>query len=150
MNDKTLKFYQDEIRSTERQSHPFVGYISPEGRLINFRSQIGMSSHDCWRNPVGEVFLGFIIYITGEKIEEKEYYKNFMPDAYAMMKVDGYEEAVYRGYDQTNFLCFKNFDQITKSIDYLIKRNINNYYDKMRNAEYHRFVIDLLYFFRKW
>ena len=46
---------------------PFIGYLSPQGDLIDFNYPFGETGHDGWQNIVTNAFLTYIsFYIKGD------------------------------------------------------------------------------------
>lgn len=63
----TIEFSNMEraIVGCETYDHkPFIGYIAPNGDLIDFTKMFGESGHDGWDNLISNTFLKYISYIV--------------------------------------------------------------------------------------
>ncbi len=60
------------ITEKERFDHkPYIGYIDPNGNLINYNKPFGESGHDGWVNEISSTYLRFVSYIIkNNKLEE--------------------------------------------------------------------------------
>ena len=153
----SVEYFEEEIKEHERSHHgPFIGYISPEGKLINYSMLLGPKGHDNWRNPATITFLYYLSFILpGHDIEEfknsnNEYLRK-MYEAYRYHGSMDIKEWVIRGYypEAPLFMNFRNQDSYEKFVRILYneidsKRKARKFSDVYRKLEY-----DLLEFFGK-
>ena len=68
----TVNYFDEEIKNAEsfKSDGPFLGYISPSGKLIDYTYLIGERGHGNWRNPVTPLFVTYMSYVSeGDNIE---------------------------------------------------------------------------------
>lgn len=154
-----------EEKTEKSYKGPFLGYINPNGKIIDFSILIGEIGHDNWRNPVTPFFLNFISYVVlGDKLKRykkkaieyetkglKEIAKVY-EEIYEKNKYKGFDDSVLRGatYYGVNE---HNYDDFIKTLNMTIK-NINEsrlYIAKWgRSAnEWEQLKYDLIYFFER-
>lgn len=129
----TIEYLEDKIIKKEKWNNgPLIGYINPNGKIIDFSVLIGEYGHDNWRNPVTPIFLQYISYIIRDKkVEDLKKFTNY--DWYELNKYVGIEDVVKRGYDSydLNNDSYDSFlerlhEDFTKKDSY-IKKLVNKY-----------------------
>ena len=69
-----VDFIDKEFWITEKEifdHKPYIGYISPNGNLINYNKPFGESGHDGWDNKISNTFLEYVSYIIkNNELEE--------------------------------------------------------------------------------
>ena len=70
----TVDFIDKEFWITEKETSnhkPYIGYITPNGNLINYNKPFGESGHDGWDNRISNTFLDYVSYIIkNNELEE--------------------------------------------------------------------------------
>ncbi len=100
---------------------PYVGFISPNGTLVDFNDSISNSRHDSKGNPLSNTFLKYISYVDGTDVHEEDSIKKYHPEKVIMKQVDGYKELIYRGWFG-GYDGFDSFENILSNLEYEIKR----------------------------
>lgn len=62
-----VKYFGDEIKEIETTTNkPFIGYISPNGTLIDYDNSIkeSLGGHVSWGNPLAAFFIGFFSFVV--------------------------------------------------------------------------------------
>lgn len=151
----TLDFMKNEIEHEERYScKPFIGYISPNGKLVDYRNplEIETGDHFSWKNPTSFLFLACISYVIKDtKSTECDTKYNLSKKCVQYNSYPGIEEIVKRGglsYEYRYNL--DSIDEFVKQIDDLIKER-EAYLKNGFSAENEHFKMeyDLLFFFKK-
>jgi len=143
-----VKYYDKEIRKIEHWVHgPFLGYISPSGKLIDYTYLIGERGHGNWRNPVTPLFVTYMSYVSkGDNIEK---YKNSNEEwdkfLYEKNKYPGFSDSVLRG---PTYAGYNDWDYET------FITNLNNRISKTKQYAYNMdewdcLKLDLMLFFEK-
>lgn len=116
---------------------PFVGYIAPNGDLIDFTKPFGMSGHDGWDNLISNTFLKYISYIVKntsiKKLKEEKTPKEIIES----LEYKGIDEYVIRG----NKDYSESIDDLIKEIDWILGY-------KKENSRIDRFIYQLLLFYK--
>lgn len=146
----TIEFKEEQItKSEKRTGEPFIGYFSPNGKLINYNVLLGGNYHDAWRNPVSLCFLSYISYIIKDtSIKDLKKWALF-PDMVTNNQYPGIDEYVIRGYGVNYEFNYDNFDRFLKKLN----DRITSFEDKKREygniGDYNEFQYKLLLFFKK-
>ena len=141
---------EEEIKRREQLTRgPFLGYINPQGQIIDYSVLRGEPGHDNWRNPVTPYYLSFVSYLVlGDNLEsykEKAKTNPVFRKMYEKNKYDGFNNSVLRGPGDYGF---NNLDY-PSFIEYLndnIKKVSNLRFSK---DEWSRLKYDLMSFFEK-
>lgn len=106
----TIQYLEDEILQKEKNMNgkPLIGYINPNGTLLDYSMLIGPYGHENWRNPATHIFLNYISYIVRDfNVDE---IKN--EEIYSYNKYEGIDDVVKRGLDyfqEINHTSYKDF-----------------------------------------
>ena len=101
----TVDFINEEFPITQKEEcdhKPYIGYIDPNGNLINYNKPFGESGHDGWNNLITNAFLQFVSYII----------KN---------KNSSLEESVIRGMGFYLNRNYENFDKFLNNLEQHLK-----------------------------
>ena len=152
-----MQFLKRIEKAEELHRGPFLGYISPQGNIVDFSILEGLTGHDNWRNPITPFFLGLVSYaVLGTNITELERYKDSEKDYLRRLYKDyfrkmyennyyaGFDEYVLRGptYAGMNELSYKEFIEYLKDIAVAVRKYPPK--DEWGHLKY-----DLLDFFEK-
>lgn len=131
-----IDFVQNQIIQYEKLNREaYVGYFSPNGKLIDFNTLIGENHHETWKNPVSKAFLTWVSYIVrGTCI------KDLIDNQYP-----GLNESVIRGFSGGNY--YFNYQSIDDFLQMLDKR-IDEIKRFKKLDDYLKFEYDLLLFFK--
>lgn len=106
----TIEFKEEQIIQREEWTRkPYIGYFSPNGKLIDYNILLGENHHDAWQNPVSWAFLSWVSYIVnGTSIEELKTWA----DSNMVIKnqYPGIDEFVIRGYGFDYEFNYEYFD----------------------------------------
>lgn len=103
----------------------FIGYISPDGKVIDFTKLLGESSHEGWNNIVSDAFLSFISYVVKgtsiKKLEGENLSERFIRD----IKYTDSDEYAFRGvWPAWGLRVYSNdYDSVIKTLDEKLKYN---------------------------
>lgn len=103
----------------------FIGYISPDGKVIDFNKPLGESSHEGWNNIVSDAFLSFISYVVRgtsiKKLEGENFSEEFIRD----IKYTDSDEYAFRGvWPVWGLRVYSNdYDRVIKELDEKLKYN---------------------------
>lgn len=123
--------HEFQITQTEQYNHePYIGYIDPNGNLIDFNNPFGESGHDGWVNIVTNAFLQFVSYIIKESDNNSN--KNY----------SGVEESVIRGMGAYLNENYEDFDKFLDNLEFFLKYRPSD--DSIREFQYQLFL-----FFKK-
>lgn len=144
----TIEFKDKEIKEREQLLRgPFVGYFSPDGKLIDYSVAMGENHHDDWRNPVSQTFITFISFIIkGISIQtlQKEMEYSFPDNQYP-----GIDEFVKLGCDHLNqYYIGDHMQEHLKVLHKAIKQFEEQYHSYGQLSDYGEFQYRLLLFFR--
>lgn len=150
----TLDFMKDEINFKETfSSNPFIGYISPKGKLIDYSNplEIDTGDHFSWENPASLLFLNYISYIIKDSKSQDCDIKYNLPKEFVQYNsYPGIEEIVKRGgLSHEYYYNQSSIDEFIKKIDDEIKEK-ENYRKKgsFKEKEYFEMEYDILRFFK--
>lgn len=121
----TVDFIDKEFWITEKETYdckPYIGYITPNGNLINYNKPFGESGHDGWDNRISNTFLDYVSYI---------------------IKNNELEEYVVRG---MGFILNENTEEFAEFLERLEK---NLKYPPSYDDTYGQFRYQFLLFFKK-
>ncbi len=121
----SIDFIDKEFWITDKEisNHkPYIGYISPNGNLINYNEPFGETGHDGWDNRISDTFLEYVSYI---------------------IKNDELEEYIVRG---MGFILNKNTEKFTEFLERL-EENLK--YPPRYDNTYAQLRYKLLLFFKK-
>ena len=121
----TIDFIDKEIWITEKETSdykPYIGYITPDGNLINYNKPFGESGHDGWENIISNTFLKYVSYI---------------------IKTDELEEYIVRG---MGFILNENTQEFS---EFLEEMEIDLRYPPSYDDTYGQFRYQFLLFFKK-
>lgn len=140
----TVDFINEErpILEKEKRCHqPYIGYIAPNGDLIDFNKPFGESGHDGWDNIVTNAFLQFVSYsVKSTSISNPNSNISF-PNDIDSLKYPNLDENIIRG---IRFIINKN----TEDFDTFL--NDLNRYLKYKPSDNNQFLFryNLLSFFK--
>ncbi len=145
MSYSTIPYPNRKIMNQETLTRqPFIGFISPDGIVIDFTSY-GKKKHDDLGNPISNYFLKYISYVNGDDIHKQDFLSDIKPETKLMKLVEGYDELVYRGWFDGDE-AFSSFNDILSSLRHDIKRYKNRNMSN-DNGEL-SFLLAELYFFK--
>lgn len=156
----TIEYKEDEILERERlmSNRPLIGYINPQGEIINYSKLIGECGHGNWRNPATPVLLDFVSFVMkGDKIktlyewewdEEKTlYYDN---------KYEGFDDIVKRGLEFPCDVNYTSYDEFLEVLDKVWKKEkeLAKFHAEHRTSfgdrdVFEKLKYDLVNFFKK-
>lgn len=145
----TTEFKEDQIASREKWTRePYIGYFSPNGKLVDYNILLGENCHDSWQNPVSWAFLSWVSYIVSEtSIEELKKWA-ISERSIANNKYSGLAELVVRGYGINYDFNYESFDEFLGKLYHRINEIENCLHKYGRLDEYTEFEYKLLLFFR--
>lgn len=128
-----VKYFEDEIKKHEHYyDGPFIGYINPQGMLINYSNLLGPKGHDNWRNPATLTFLSHISYVLkGSNIDrykdsDIEYFKKLYENHKYKGSID-IKDSVIRGFCPTaifgNHHNHSSYDDFIAGLEKEVERN---------------------------
>lgn len=112
---------RDILHQESITRQPYVGFVCPNGTLIDFDNPIGKNMHDATGNPLSNIFLKYISYVNGTEAHEQDFLKKYNPEIVTMKQVDGYDELIFRGWFGGHD-GFQNFNHILSNLEYDINR----------------------------
>ena len=145
----TVNYFDEEIKNAEsfKSDGPFLGYISPSGKLIDYTYLIGERGHGNWRNPVTPLFVTYMSYVNlGDNIVKyKDSDKKWYKDLYEKNKYEGLSDSVLRG---PTYAGYNEWDYEKFII------NLNNRINEIKKQthymnEWDCLKLDLMLFFEK-
>lgn len=145
----TIEFKEEQItKKEERIRKPYIGYFSPNGKLIDYNVLLGGNYHDAWRNPVSLTFLSWVSYIiNGTSIEDLKTWALF-PNMVTNNQYPGIDEYVIRGYGTFYDFNYDDIDWFLKTLYSRINDIENNWHTYENIDDYSLFEYKLLLFFR--
>lgn len=144
----TIEFKEERITSREIEiREPYVGYFTPNGKLIDYNVLLGENCHDAWRNPVSWAFLSWVCYIIkGTSIEDlKEW---VYPNLVANNQYPGINEYVIRGIGNTYDFNYDNIDCFLQTLYRRIEYIEDTWHVLGKMEGWLAFEYELLLFFR--
>lgn len=96
----TIEFSNMERAIVECETYdhkPFIGYIAPNGDLIDFTKPFGESGHDGWDNLISNTFLKYISYIVKNTSIKKLKEEKAKKEIIERLEYKGIDEYVIRG-----------------------------------------------------
>ena len=149
----TLEFAISQIKANEYYSEkPFTGYISPEGKLIEYGNvlEYDYGGHDNWINPASMLFLNFVSYAirdTSSKNIRKSY---SVPDYFVNYNsYPGIDEIVKRGIRDDLHFERDSYDEFYNRINTYIDEELRIRMKRGKSDnEYADLMFDLLLFFK--
>ncbi len=122
---ETLEFKKEEFLKFEQRFHePFFGYISPEGDIIYFNTNVGENSHTAWHNTVASTFNRFVSYaIQGTQVTDLNSLDAvaICPEIITYNTYPGISEIVKRGYGDPYDLELTAMKEFLSSLNQRIK-----------------------------
>ncbi len=150
----TIDFNEQEILKIEQFTGlPLIGYINPQGKIIDYSILIGEYGHDNWRNPVTPIFLNFISFIIkNQKIPKFKFegYEEFLE----MNKYEGIDDIVKREVEYNNYfnhITYKTFlDTLQRNFEQeIVNAKLAQEYGYGQRDVFDTLRCDMVCFFQK-
>ncbi len=149
VKNMSIEFKEAQITKREKRTRePFIGYFSPNGKLINYNVLLGGNYHVDWCNPVSLAFLSWISYIIEGTSIEKLKERALFPDMVTKNQYPGIDEYVIRGYGINYEINYESFDFFIKTLYKRISDIEEIWHTYGRIEEYTEFEYQLLLFFK--
>lgn len=147
----TIDFNEQEILKIEQFTGlPLIGYINPQGKIINYSTLIGEYGHDNWRNPVTPIFLSFVSFVIKNQRMSQYKFEGY-EKLLEMNKYEGFDGIVKRGVDyysdfnQTSYQAF--LDKLQRCFE---EENDNaQFYSFSQRDGFEILKTDMVLFFHK-
>lgn len=145
----TLEFMEERISSREKEKRePYVGYFTPNGKLIDFNVLLGENHHGAWKNPVSGAFLSWVSYIVKDtSIEELKEWA-YSPNMVTNNQYPGINEYVIRGYGTDYDFNYADFEWFLQTLYRRINSIEDIWHTSGRMEGWLAFEYELLLFFK--
>lgn len=117
----TIEYLEDKILEKEKlmNNSPLIGYINPQGEIINYSILIGEYGHDNWRNPASSILLDFISFVMkGDRVKKLyEWEWDEGKTLYYKNKYEGFDDIVKRGLEFPCEVNYTSYDEFLEVLD---------------------------------